>query len=178
MTKKPNCYQYYKKLLTMKIEKPVTETREFQALAKNYPHIAESIRLKTEMRRLKETLASAKDRQTRLQAKRQMNSIKAKLRREKILKQLHVEGKHERAYRTRFFLFSTKKRVSSLIVKGLSTSKKAYIKLQRKSSILAHRRLPPSIFDLRSLDLTEKNLALKEWLQDRRKLCQSSLVRK
>jgi hypothetical protein len=31
-----------------------------------------------------------------------------------------------------------------------------------------HKNLPPSLFNLRELDVTEKGLALREWLEEKR----------
>jgi len=169
MNEETSCYPQYKKLLKMKAEKLVTETKEFKVLVERYPHIAESIRLKAEMRTLKEKLKSTKERSTKFQIKKEINSIRAKLRREGISKKLRGENKQERLYHTRFIVDSTKEKLSSVRKKSHATLESAHAKVQRRLSTIKHQKLPPSLLDLRSLYLTEKNLALKEWVQSRRK---------
>jgi len=39
---------------------------------------------------------------------------------------------------------------------------------QRKLGRSMHKNLPPSLFNLRELDVTEKGLALREWLEEKR----------
>ncbi len=169
MKEETNCYPQYKKLLKMKDEKPAAETKEYKILAQRHPHIAESIRLKDEMRRLKEGLNSTGERSTKLQMKREMNSIKAKLRREGIRKRLRGEDKQERLYHARFIVDSAKEKLSSMHKKSQATLETTHTKVGRRLSTLKQQKLPPSLLDLRSLYLAEKNMALKEWIQNRRK---------
>jgi len=39
---------------------------------------------------------------------------------------------------------------------------------QRKLRSTMHKKLPPTLFNLRELDVAEKGLALREWLQENR----------
>jgi len=169
MKEKTDYYPQYKKLLKLKDEKPASETKEFRILAERYPHIAESIRLKDEMRRLKEKLKSVKERATKFQMKKEMSNIKAKLKREGIRKKLHGEHKQERLFHTRFVVDLTKEKLSSMRKKSHATLERTHTKVGRRLSTLRQQRLPPSLLDLRSLYLAEKNTALKEWVQNHRK---------
>jgi hypothetical protein len=169
MKQETNCYPQYKKLLKKKDETPVTETKEFKALTERYPHIAESVRLKDEMRKLKEKLKSAKERQTKSQIRKDMNSLKAKLRREEIRKKLHGEDKLERTYHARFIMDSATEKLSSWREKSRVSLKRTRTKVGRRLDTLKQQKLPPSLLDLKSLYLVERNVALKEWVQNRRK---------
>jgi len=162
MKEKAECYPYYEKLMKVKLEQSATETTEYKALAEHYPHLAESIRLKREMERLKEKLKSEKERPSRFQIKREMNVTRAKLKQENMLKRLHGESKQEAIFRTHFIIGTSKEHISSLVM----TLRKAYTSVQKKLRMLMYRRLPPSVFDLKSLDTAEKGLALREWIQN------------
>jgi len=169
-------YPYYEKLIRMKPEEQIAEAPEFKVLANRYPHLAESIMLKREIEILKENLKSLKDISTRLRKKRQIISIKAKIKRENILKLLYGENKQEAYFFMRFKIATLKERVSSLIVKGRIVFRKVYIylhkgykSLRKDLRELVHRKLPPTLFDLKSLDTAEKGLLVKEWVQKKHK---------
>lgn len=169
MKEETNCYAQYKRLLKRKDEIPVTETKEFKVLAERHPHIAESVRLKDEMRKLKERLESAKERKTRSKASKEMNSLKVKLRREEIRKKLHGESKLERTYHARFIRDSATEKLSSWRKKSQASLKRTRTKVGRRLGTLKQQKLPPSFLDLKSLYLVERNVALKEWVRSRRK---------
>jgi hypothetical protein len=161
MKEKAECYPYYEKILKMKLEQSVTETTEYKVLAEHYPHLAESIRLKREIERLKEKLKSEKERSSRFQMKREINVTRTKLKQENMLKRLHGESKQETIFRTHFIINTSKEHISSLAMKSMH----AYTSAQKK----LRRLMSPSVFDLKSLDTTEKGLALREWIQDHHK---------
>ena len=69
MKRKVNYNLIYEKLLRMRPEKPVAESPEYKVLASAYPHLAESIRLKKEMERLKERLRPVKGKPMKLHKK-------------------------------------------------------------------------------------------------------------
>jgi hypothetical protein len=160
-------YPIYEKLLKMRLETRITDTQEFKVLAEQYPYIAESFRLKTEMRRLGERAKSARDMAARIQIREEISRVRAKQRAVNILKQLHGESKQERAYHVRFVVEGSKDRVSSLIMKVYGHLDRVSKNLQKKWCMQAHRNAPPSIFDLRSLDLFEKDSAVRDWIQNR-----------
>ncbi|NWG10983.1 hypothetical protein HXY33_04440 [Candidatus Bathyarchaeota archaeon] len=169
MKEKTDYYHYYRELMKNKLEKPMTETTESKVFFENCPHLAESIRLRKEANKLKEKLRFAKDRQTKFQIKRELNGINKKLKRENVLKQLHGESKQEMAYSLHFKADTAKEGASSLIRKSFRAVNNIYDKIQKQSREIAHRKLPPSIFDLKSLNVAEKSLAIKEWVQTRQK---------
>jgi hypothetical protein len=148
MREKTECYPYYKKLMKMRLEQSEVETTEFKLLAKCYPHLAESIRLKREMERLKNKLKDEKERSSRSQMKRKMNAARAKLKQENILKLLHGESKQATIFKIHFTVDAPKEHISSL-------------------AKWIHKKLPPSVYDLKSLDTKERGLAITEWVQNR-----------
>ncbi len=168
MKEETNCYAQYKKLLKKKDETPVTETREFKALAERHPHIAESVRLKDEMRKLKERLESAKETHTKSKIRKEMNSLKVKLRREEIRKRLHGENKLERTYHARFIRDSATEKLSSMRKNSQASFERTRTKVGRRLSTLKQQKLPPSLLDLKSLYLAEKNVALKKWVKSQK----------
>ena len=169
MKEKVECYPYYEKLMKMRFKQSVLETIEYKVLAEHYPHLAESIRLKREIERLKKRLKSEKERSSRFQIKREMNVTRAKLKKENMLKRLHGESKQEAIFRTHFIINTSKEHISSLAMKSRMTLRKTHMSAHKKLRMLMYRKLPPSVFDLKSLDTTEKGLALREWIQNHRK---------
>jgi hypothetical protein len=161
MKEKAECYPYYERILKMKLEQSVTETTEYKVLAEHYPHLAESIRLKRKIERLKEKLISEKERSSRFQIKREINVTKTKLKQENMLKRLRGESKQETIFRTHFIINASKEHIYSLAMKSMHACTSAPKKLRRLMS--------PSVVDLKSLDTTEKGLALREWVQDHHK---------
>jgi len=147
MRKKNEYYPYYEKLMEMSLEDPAEETAEYKILAERYPHLAESIRLRREKRRLKERLRSAANGSTRFQIKREIFRIERKLVQESTQKRLHGETMQEAIFKA-FSIMATSRR-----------------SLRR----LVLRKLPPTVFDLRSLDTAEKGLAVREWFQERQR---------
>jgi hypothetical protein len=75
MKRKVNYNLICEKLLRMRPEKPVAESPEYKVLAKAYPHLAESIRLKKEMERLKERLRPVKGKLMKIHKKVHIPSL-------------------------------------------------------------------------------------------------------
>jgi hypothetical protein len=169
MKEKTECYPYYEKLMKMKLEQSVVETTEYTVLAKRYPHLTESIRLKREIEGLKNKLKTEKERSSRFQIKREMNATRAKLKRENILKLLHGESKQETIFHIHFIIDTSKEHISLLAMRGHMILLKTYKSVQKKIRRSMYRKLPPTVLDLKSLDTTEKGLAVKEWVQNRKK---------
>jgi hypothetical protein len=164
-------YRCYEKLMRETPEKPLVEVPEYKNLAERYPHIARSIELRKEIERLDKGARSATKRSTRVQMRRQIDRLSAELKQQGTLKRLRGESKQENDFRIRFTIDSLKRRLSSLAL-GLS---KVCFDLQekvqeqsRKSRRARAERLPPSLFDLRSLDPADKSLALTEWIEKRK----------
>lgn len=166
MNKQKDYYYFFKKLTLMSLEEAIEDTPEYNALYERYPHITKSIKLRREKERLKK-INSLKKGFARLYNKRQMLEIKEHLEREKIFKRLFGENKQEKMFSIRLTFENTKERVSSLNRTLNTTIKKIYGNLrlfnQRKSRLL-HRNRLPTLFDLRSLDVNEKGLAVREWI--------------
>lgn len=164
-----NYYKHYEKLMKMKLEESIVKTSEYHSFSEIYPRITESIRLKREIERLTNKLKSEKARSSKFKIKREITITKTKLKKNNLLKRLHGESKQEAIFQRKLKLGTTKMHVTSLAKKGYTTLRQATRKLRRKLRRLMHRHLPPSIFNLRELDVAEKGLALREWLQENRK---------
>ena len=160
-----NYYKHYEKLMKMKLEESIVKTSEYHSFSEIYPHIAESIRLKREIERLTNKLKSEKVRSSKFKIRREISITKTKLRKNNLFKRIHRESKQEAIFQRKLKLGTTKMYVSSFIKKGYTTLGRSIRKLRRS----IHRNLPPSLFNLRELDATEKGLALREWLQENRK---------
>lgn len=165
MKEMTDCYPHFEKFMRMKLNQSMVGTVEYQFFRGRYPHLAESIRLKREMGRLETKLKSEKRRSSRLQIKREINVTKAKLRKEGILKRLHGESKQEAIFRRHFMINALKRHISSLVMRGRATLRK----VSAHTRSVMHRNLPPSLFDLKSLERAETGLALREWIQERQK---------
>jgi len=170
MKKRVDYYPHYEKLTEMKLEELIAESPEYKILAERYPHLAESIKLKMEIKRLKEKRKSLQERSARLKIERRIARTKGKLKLENVHKQLHRENKQEI-----IFNFKILKKKTSSSVRGIYTlSQKAYSGLQkdfhksRKNLRKVLRKtLPPTIFNVKSLNVAEKGLSVKEWVQER-----------
>jgi len=161
MKKRTNYYLYYERLMKMRLEEPVVEAPEYEALARRYPHLAESIKLKREIERLGEKRRNLKDRAIKLRKRKEILSIKAKLKRENILKQLHGESRREAFFRMHFVVGSVRERICSL-------TRRISVTLWKKDRNINKVLLSP-VFDLKSLDVAERNLAVREWLHKHHK---------
>lgn len=194
MDERTEYYPYYEKLVRRRLEEPIAEALEYKVFAERYPHIAESLKLKREIKRLKEKLKSLEDRSARCRTKREIIRTKAKLKRESVLKRLHRENKQESIFNIRFTIATSKELIFLVAMRVYNSLQKGYISLReeyfnlRKNLRLAymnfrkayrdslkalrrlmHRKVPPSVFDLKSLHIAEKGLALREWSQSRHK---------
>jgi len=166
MTEKNDYYFFFKKLTRMSLDETIEDTHEYKALYEHYPHITKSIRLRREKERLKKINSLDKG-AARLHNKRQMLEIKEQLEREKILKRLLGESKQEKMFNIRFTFENTKERVSSLNRRYNTKLRKMRGNLRsfnQSINRLLHRKLPPTLFDLGSLDVNEKGLAVREWV--------------
>lgn len=171
MNEKNDYFLFYKKLILMSLEETVEDTREYKALYERYPHITKSIKLRREEERLKQKINSLDKESARLHTKRLMFGIKKQLEREKILKRLFGENKQEKMFNTRLSFEKTKKHISSLNSSLHRTYSNTLRKMHGnlrlfKQSInrFIHSKLPPTIFDLGSLDVNEKGLVVREWI--------------
>lgn len=160
-----NYYKHYEKLMKMKLEESIMKASEYHSFSEIYPRITESIRLKREIERLTNKLKSEKVRSSKFKIKREITITKTKLRKNNLFKRIHRESKQEAIFQRTLKHNSSKTHVPSFAKKGYTTLGQSIRKLRRSM----HKNLPPSLFNLRELDATEKGLALREWLQEKRK---------
>ena len=160
-----NYYKHYEKLMKMKLEESIMTTSEYHSFSEIYPRIAESIRLKREIERLTNKLKSEKGISSKFKIKREISITKTKLRKNNLFKRIHRESKQEAIFQRNLKHNSSKMHVPSFAKKYQKILGQLIRKLRRSM----RKNLPPSLFNLRELDATEKGLALREWLQENRK---------
>ncbi|MFH1327247.1 MAG: hypothetical protein ABIH76_00100 [Candidatus Bathyarchaeota archaeon] len=161
-------YKQYERIMKMELEQSAVKTSEYQSFSELYPHIAESIRLKRKIERLTNILKSEKHSESEFKIKREITVTKSKLRKNNLLKRLHGESKQEAIFRRKFKRSVSKMRYSLFAKKCRTILGRPIRNFQRKLSRSMHKNLPPSLFNLRELDVSENGLALKEWLQEKR----------
>ena len=167
-----NYYRHYEKLMKMNLEQSIVKTSEYRSFFKIYPHITESIRLKREIERLTKKMKSEKERSAKIKIKKEINITKTKLRKNGLLKRLHGESKQEAKFQRTYKLSTSKKRVSSFFKKRYTQINKKIRNSRKKNKNSVYRHFPPTIFNLRELDVSEKGLALREWICEKRKKSQ------
>ena len=160
-----NYYKHYEKLMKIKLEESIMKTSEYHSFSEIYPRITESIRLKREIERLTNKLKSEKARSSKFKIKREISITKTKLRKNNLFKRLHRESKQEAIFQRKLKHNSSKMHVPSFAKKYQKILGQPIRKLRRSM----RKNLPPSLLNLRELDATEKGLALREWLQEKRK---------
>lgn len=168
MKKKTNYYPYYERLMKKRLEEPVVEAPEYEVLARRYPHLAKSIKLKRDIKRLEKKRTTLKERTMKLRIEKEILGIKAKLKRENILKKLHGESRREAVFHTYFTIRSFSERIHSLARRISVTS--------GKTARNIHEVFLSPVFDLKSLDATERSLALREWLHKHHKKPSRKLI--
>ena len=159
-------HRYYEKLMKMELDQSIVKTSEYSGFSKLYPYITESIKLKREIKRLTNKLKSKKVSSSKFKIKRKLNITKTKLRKNNLLKRLHGESKQEAIFQRTFKIHCARAAFAEKYRKILGQPIR---NLRRKLRRSLHRNLPPSLFNLRELDATEKGFALREWLQENRK---------
>jgi hypothetical protein len=142
---KDSYYPYFERLMTMTGQWPIAETYAYKRLCARYPHIAQSIRLEKERARLVEELRYSTDDATRHRLRAEISILNTKLRRESLLKRFHRESGQEMKYRVRF------------AVARAGTG----VRIQERIQSM----LPPTLQDIRSLDQTDRALALRQWIK-------------
>ena len=170
MKKRVDYYPYYEKLMGMRLEELIEETPEYKILSERYPHLAESIKLKKEMERLKENKNSLQERTARLKIEREIIRTKGKLKRENVHKHLHRENKQEVIFNLKILknkTSSSAREIYTISQKAYSDLQKDFHKSRKNLSKVLHKKLPPTIFNVKSLNVAEKFLSVKEWIQER-----------
>lgn len=161
MKEREDYFPYYKKLVKMSLKEPIAEAPEYKILAERYPHLAKSIKLKREIRILKEKLRSLEERSVRFQIKREIKRIETKLKQENVQKRLHGESKQATFFNISFTIATFIERISASASSARSILREAYIDIRSINRAL----FPPTVFDLRSLDTAENGLKVREWIK-------------
>ena len=164
-----NYYKHYEKLMKMKLEESIVKTSKYHSFSEIYPRITESIRLKREIERLTNKLKSEKAGSSKFKIKREISITKTELKKNNLLKRLHGESKQEAIFQRKFKRKTSKVRYSLFAKKFRGVLGRPVRNFQRKLRRSMHKNLPPSLFNLRELDVAERGLALREWLQENRK---------
>ena len=132
---------------------------------KSQPHLAEFMRLKNEVEHLREQLKSEHGLSARLEIKRRISCAKRNLTRERIFMRLHGEGKRSFASRVRSQIDMWSEYMNSLVARGILKLKKLDERTERNLRLFLHMKLPPSVFSLGSLDVSERRMDTKEWIR-------------
>lgn len=154
--------------MKMELEQSIVKTSEYQSFSELYPHIAESLILKRKIKRLTNELKAEKHKGSKFKIKREISATKSKLRKNNLGKRLHGESKQEAIFHKKFKRKASKMRNSLVAKKYKKVLGQPIRNFQRKLRSTMHKNLPPSLFNLRELDVAEKGLALREWLQENR----------
>ncbi len=162
-------HRYYEKFMKMELSQSIVKIPEYSNFSEYYPYIAESIRLKRIIKRLENKLKSEKVRSSKFKINRELDLTKTKLKKNNLFKRLHGESKQEAIFQRRYKLQYSRMRFSTLAGKYPKKLGQKIRKLWGKLRRLIHKNLPPSLFNLRELNTAEKGLALREWLQEKRK---------
>ncbi len=164
-------YTFFRKLLRLTREDAIEDTPEYQAFYQRFPHITTSIRLTRERDRLHQQIRSVEKGAARHHLNQDLFEINEQLARENLLKRLHGETRQETRFRIRLALEQTEERVSSLRSSVNRTYRAALNKMSgsrrsanQKINRFLRRTLPPTVFDLGSMDMQEKGLAVREWV--------------
>lgn len=161
LKKKVNYYPFYEKLAKMPLERSVVETVEFQVLARAYPLLAESVKLKKNIEKLHKKSKSLKMGPLKFQIKKEIARIEAKLKREKVRERIRGESGQESVFLARLRITTVKERCFTLARRLVLTLKKL------RSNISG--RFLSSVFDLKSIYVVERSLAMSEWVHKHRK---------
>lgn len=149
-------------------EQSIIETFEYQQFSEVYPNIAESILLNRMLNQLKDELKAQKDQIIKFKLKQRIRIIKAQLKKNALKKRLHGEGKQEKKFHKKFKSKVSKKRNALLKKKIRNKVGQPIGTFKTKIRKSLHKNLPPTLFNLREHDVSEKSLMLQEWLQEKR----------
>lgn len=158
------------------LEQPLEETVEFKIFSKIHPRIAESIRLKREIKRLTNILKSEDRKGSEFKVKREIAVTKSKLKKNELFKRLHGESKKEALFHRKFKRKRSKMLVSLFMKKIRTRIGQPIRRFHRKRGRSMHQNLPPTLFNLREMDMTEKGMVLREWLHEKRENLREKLI--
>jgi hypothetical protein len=158
------------------LEKHLEETVEFKIFSKLHPRIAESIRLKRRIKRLTNRLKSEDHKGSEFKIKREIAVTKSKLKKNNLFKRIHGENKTEALFHRKLKRKRYKMRVSLLMKKVRIRLGQPLRRFQKKRGWSLHLNLPPTLFNLREMDMTEKGMVLREWLHEKRRNLRNKLI--
>jgi len=161
MKEKISYNRFYEKLVKMQPDKPMQETVEYQVLAKAYPHLAESLRLRKEIERLERESKSLRKGSAKTRIEKEIMNLQTKLKRVNLSKRLHGESRKEASLRMHFRIGNAKRYVSS--------SAEHVVAVLRNLFGNIRRRLLSNVLDLKSMYAAERSLTIKEWVKTHRK---------
>lgn len=165
MKERMDYYKYYEKLMKMNLTQSILKTSEYHTLYGIYPGIAESIKLKRQRIRLLNKLKSEKTESKKIKIKREISTIQMKLKKNSLSKRLHGENKQEAIFKRKMKQGSSRRFFSKFAKKYNLTFGKSIKNFRKKM----RDSLPPSVLYLKELDVTEKGLALSEWIREKNK---------
>ena len=153
----------------MELWQPVVETPEYQQFSEVYPHIAQSILMKRKIQHLTNELKSEDFEGSKFKLKREISKTKSKLKKNNLVKGLHGENKQETVFQKKYKRKIQKARSKAFRKKVKTRISRPVTKFCKRLSSSMHRNLPPSVFNLNSMDVSERGLELREWLKQKRK---------
>jgi hypothetical protein len=169
-------YRLYKRIMKAELEQSLEETVEFKIFFRIYPRISESIRLKRRIRQLDKKLKSKEYEGSEFKIKRSIALTKSKLRKNNLFKRLHGENKTETLFQKKLKRKRWRSR-SSLFLKKIRTRLgQPFRKAQKKQGRSVSQNLPPSLFNLRVKDMTERGMVLREWLHAKRENLREKVI--
>lgn len=160
-------YRNYEKIMKIKIEQPIDQTAEYQSFSDSYPHIAESIKLKREVKNLKNELESEKKLQKKIKIRQKIYATQKKLKKTDLFKRLRGEKKTESLFQKKFKQKNSKKRYSIFVKKIEKRVRKTFSKFRKNLRRTLHKKMPPTVFYLKELNVSERGRILREWLKEK-----------
>ena len=152
----------------MDLGQSIVQTLEFQNFFKVYPRIASSILLERKIKLLNRKLKLEKKLNSKLKIKREIDSTKVKLRSNILIKKIHGDHKIEAKFKKKIKEKESKIKKSSFFTKGKRALEKTHRNPKKSFNQRLHKYLPPSLFSLNELIVSEKGLALKHWLEEKK----------
>lgn len=169
-------YRLYERIMKVELEQHLEETVEFKIFSRMYPRIAESIRLKRRIKRLTNKLKSEEHKGSEFKIKREIAVTKSKLKKNKLFKRLHGESKTEALFHRKLKRKRVRMRLSLFLKRIRTRLGQPFRRFQRKRGGSIRQNLPPSLFNLREMDMTERGTVLREWLHAKRKNLRGKVI--
>lgn len=157
----------YEILRNMDLEQSIIQNVKFQKFFEVYPRIAASILLERKIELLNKKLKIEKKLNSKIKIKREINSTKVKLGKNKLLKKIHGDDKIESKFLKKIKEKESRIKKSSFFTKGKRVLEKTYGNPKKSLNQRLYKYLPPSLFSLKELIVSEKGLVLKQWLQEK-----------